>query len=320
MGNPFDDAWRLLKMAAVMPDLTNPNLQRMASDFPLEALQSMLDRDPAINLNLDEKGNPIGGDFFGVPSIGMRGSEATRNVRVPNTNRTVPVPDKPAYLISQFDRSLDPRTLMMLREAGISAHPEILDDGRAMEYAFSMMPNTTRQMIERYAFGPNKDAFMGRDEITTGMDIDRLVNAHGQKFGPNERMVPGSAMEYQTKFPLNSAEMQAAAVMDRDRRLAATKNEGMENKTQAEMRREQMTGPDAERRAREAAETERLIALDRQNESDELFIPKKKEAEPYTGETQMLRDKATKEKPKYVRVGKKNNRRNIKPQARGRKK
>lgn len=306
MGKPFDDAWAILKMAAVLPDFSNPNNQRMASDFPLEALQSMLDRDPAINLNLDDEGNPIGGDFFGVPSIGIRGSEATRNVRVPNTNRTVQVPDKPAYLISQFDRPLDPRSLMMLREAGISAHPEILDDGRAMEYAFSMMPNTTRQMVERYAFGPSKDAFMGRDEITTGMDIDELVNAHGQKFGPNERMVPGSAMEFQSKNQLNSAEKQAAAIMDRDRRLAATKKEGMRNKTPAEVRMEQMTGANAKRRADDAAETERLIDLDRQNESDNFYSEqeqkKRKPSQPYTGETQRLRDMATGDKPKNKRV------------------
>ena len=314
----------MLKMAAVMPDFSNPNYERMASEFPLEALQSMLDRDPAINLNLDDEGNPIGGDFFGVPSIGMRGSEATRNVRMPNTKRTVPVPDQPAYLISQFDRSLDPRTLMMLREAGISAHPEILDDGRAMEYAFSMMPEHTREMVERYAFGPSKDAFMGRDEITTGMDIDRLVHAHGQKFGPNERMVPGSAMEYQSKYPLNSAEKQAAAIMDRDRNLATRRKLARKNKTPAEIRREQMTGPDAERIRQAREDEEKGKARDRQNESDEYYSEQeeknRKPSEPFTGETQRLRDMATRKKPKYVRVRKKTGRRNIKAQARGRKK
>ena len=94
----------------------------------------------------------------------------------------------------------------------------------------------------------------------------------------------------------------------------------MRNKTPAEVRMEQMTGANAKRRADDAAETERLIALDRQNESDELFIPKKKESEPFTGETQRLRDMATRKKPNNVRVRRKNTRRDIKPHRGGRKK
>ena len=51
MGKPFDDAWAMLKMAAVMPDFSNPNYQRMASEFPLEALQYLIRNDRAQNLN-----------------------------------------------------------------------------------------------------------------------------------------------------------------------------------------------------------------------------------------------------------------------------
>ena len=207
--------------------------------------------------------------------------------------------------------------LFRSREAGISAHPERLDDGRVMEYAFSMMPNYTKEMAEKYAFGPSKDAFMGREEKTTGMDIDRLVNAHGQKFAPNERMVSGSAMEYQSKYPLNSAEKQAAAIMDMNRNLATRRRLASEDKTQGEIRRDQMTGPDAERRAREADEAERLDARDVENESDEYYSEQEKKnrkpSEPFTGETQRLRDMANRKKnlDRSSKKSQKKKRRNI---------
>ena len=323
MGNPFDDAWAMLKMAAVMPDFSNSNYQRMASEFPLEALQYLLRNDPAMNLNLDEKGNFTGADYFGPTTEGLRQGQGTRMVTL-DDGREVEVPDVPPYVLANFDRSLSPETLEALRASGFKAHPKRLDRSGTMEYGFSMLPNKTRQMVEELAYRGAEGVPTDQREVTTNEQVGDILYNHRQTFGDNPRVPAKGSMRFQIDNPLTEEEQKGVAVLNRDKSTEKAKKLARENKTQAEIRREQMTGPDAERRAREAAEAERLIALDRQNESDKYYSEQeqknRKPSEPYTIDTKRLRDMATRKNPKNVRVRKKTGRRNIKPYRGGRKK
>jgi len=306
----------MLKMAAVMPDFSNSNYQRMASEFPLEALQYLLRNDPAMNLNLDEQGNPMGADYFGPTTEGLRQGQGTRMVTLDN-GKQVEVPEVPPYVLANFDRALSPETLEALRAAGIKAHVKKLGRRNEREIGFSMLPNMTRQMVEDMAYRGAEGVPTDQREVTTNEQVGDLVHNHRQTFGDNPRVPPKGSMRFQIDNPLTEEEQEGVAVLNRAKSIERAKKLARENKTQAEIRREQMTGPDAERRAREAAEAERLIALDRQNESDKYYSEQeeknRKPSEPYTIDTKRLQNMATRKK-NLDRSGKKSQkkrRRNI---------
>ena len=266
MGKPFDDAWAMLKMAAVMPDFSNPNYQRMASEFPLEALQYLLRNDPAMNLNIDEEGNFAGADYFGPTTEGLRQGQGTRMVTL-DSGKQVEVPEVPPYVLANFDRSLTPETLEALRAAGIKAHTKVLNDGRSKEIGFSMLPNMTREMVEELAYRGAKGVPTDQREATTNMQVGDLVHNHRQTFGDNPRVPPEGSMRFQIDNPLTEEEQQGVAVLDRIRSTERAKQLGREEKTPEQIRAEQEER-DRERREKEAKERRELDERDKERYRD----------------------------------------------------
>ena len=266
MGKPFDDAWAMLKMAAVMPDFSNPNYQRMASEFPLEALQYLLRNDPAMNLNIDEEGNFAGADYFGPTTEGLRQGQGTRMVTL-DSGKQVEVPEVPPYVLANFDRSLTPETLEALRAAGIKAHVKRLGRGNEREIGFSMLPNMTRQMVEDIAYRGAEGVPTDVKEVTTNQQVGDLVHNHGQTFGDNPRVPPEGSMRFQIDNPLTEEEQEGVAVLDRARSTERAKKLGRQEKTPEEIRAEQEER-DRERREKDAKEMRELDERDKERYRD----------------------------------------------------
>ena len=238
MSKPFDDAWAMLKMAAVMPDFSNLNYQRMASEFPLEALQYLLRNDPAMNLNLDEQGNPMGADYFGPTTEGLRQGQGTRMVTL-DSGKQVEVPEAPPYVLANFDRRLTPETLEALRAAGIKAHVKRLGRGNEREIGFSMLPNMTRQMVEDIAYRGAEGVPTDQREVTTNEQVGDLVHNHRQTFGDNPRVPPKGSMRFQIDNPLTEEEQKGVAVLDRIRSTERAKKLARRKMTPEQIRAEQ---------------------------------------------------------------------------------
>ena len=268
MGKPFDDAWAMLKMAAVMPDLTNTYYERMASEFPLEALQYLIRNDPAINLNLNDEGKPEGADYFGPTTEGLRQGQGTRMVTLDNGEQ-VEVPDVPPYVLANFDRPLSPETLEALRAAGITAHVRNLGGRRSKEreIGFAMLPNVTRQMVEDIAYRGAEGVPTDVKEVTTNRQVGDVVYNHGQTFGDNPRMPAKGRMRFQHENPLTEEEQQGVAVLDRIRSTEKSKQLGREEKTPEQIRAEQEE-TDRERREKEAKERRELDERDKERYRD----------------------------------------------------
>lgn len=269
MGKPFDDAWRLLKMAAVMPDLTNPYYERMAGEFPLEALQYLIRNDPAMNLNLDEKGNFMGADYFGPTTEGLRQGQGTRMVTLDN-GKQVEVPDVPPYVLANFDRPLSPETLEALRAAGITAHVKRLGRGDEREIGFAMLPNMTRQMVEDIAYRGAKDVPTDVREVTTNRQVGDVVYNHGQTFGDNPRMPAKGSMRFQNDNPLTEEEQQGVAVLNRIKSTEKSKQLGREEKTLEQIQAEQEE-TDRKRREQDAKERRELDERDKKRQYQTNF-------------------------------------------------
>ena len=264
MGKPFDDAWRLLKMAAVMPDLSNPYYERMASEFPLEALQYLIRNDPAINLNLNDEGKPEGADYFGPTTEGLRQGQGTRMVTL-DDGREVEVPEIPPYLLANFDQPLSPETYEALRAAGIKAHVKKLGRGNEREIGFSMLPNMTRQMVEDIAYRGAEGVPTDQREVTTNEQVGDILYNHRQTFGDNPRMPSEGSMRFQYDNPLTEEEQEGVAVLHRNRSTEKTKKLGMKEKTLEEIRAEQEE-TDRERREEDAKERRELDERDKKRQ------------------------------------------------------
>ena len=264
MGKPFDDAWAMLKMAAVMPDLSNPYYERMASEFPLEALQYLIRNDPAMNYNIDEKGNFTGADYFGPTTEGLRQGQGTRMVTL-DDGREVEVPEVPPYVLANFDRPLSPETLEALRAAGIKAHVKRLGDRRSKEreVGFSMLPNKTRQMVEDIAYRGAEGVPTDQREVTTNEQVGDILYNHRQTFGDNPRMPSEGSMRFQYDNPLTEEEQKGVAVLHRNRSAERAKQLGRQEKTPEEIRAEQEER-DRERREKDAEERRKLIQRDKE--------------------------------------------------------
>jgi hypothetical protein len=268
MGKPFNDAWAMLKMAAVMPDFSNPNYQRMASEFPLEALQYLIRNDPAMNYNIDEKGNFTGADYFGPTTEGLRQGQGTRMVTL-DDGREVEVPEVPPYVLANFDRSLTPETLEALRAAGIKAHVKRLGDRRSKEreVGFSMLPNMTRQMVEELAYRRAKGVPTDQREVTTNEQVGDLVHNHRQTFGDNPRVPPEGSTRFQIDNPLTEEEQEGVAALQAARMVERMKQLGRQEMTPEQIRAEQEER-DRERREKEAKERRELDERDKKRYRD----------------------------------------------------
>ena len=264
MGKPFDDAWAMLKMAAVMPDLSNPYYERMASEFPLEALQYLIRNDPAMNYNIDEKGNFTGADYFGPTTEGLRQGQGTRMVTL-DDGREVEVPEVPPYVLANFDRPLSPETLEALRAAGIKAHVKRLGDRRSKEreVGFSMLPNKTRQMVEDMAYRGAEGVPTDQREVTTNEQVGDILYNHRQTFGDNPRMPSEGSMRFQYDNPLTEEEQKGVAVLHRNRSTERAKQLGRQEMTPEEIRAEQEER-DRERREKDAEEERKLNQRDKE--------------------------------------------------------
>ena len=264
MGKPFDDAWTMLKMAAVMPDLSNPYYERMASEFPLEALQYLIRNDPAMNYNIDEKGNFTGADYFGPTTEGLRQGQGTRMVTL-DDGREVEVPEVPPYVLANFDRPLSPETLEALRAAGIKAHVKRLGDRRSKEreVGFSMLPNKTRQMVEDIAYRGAEGVPTDQREVTTNEQVGDILYNHRQTFGDNPRMPSEGSMRFQYDNPLTEEEQKGVAVLHRNRSAERAKQLGRQEMTPEEIRAEQEER-DRERREKDAEERRKLNQRDKE--------------------------------------------------------
>ena len=264
MGKPFDDAWAMLKMAAVMPDLSNPYYERMASEFPLEALQYLIRNDPAMNYNIDEKGNFTGADYFGPTTEGLRQGQGTRMVTL-DDGREVEVPEVPPYVLANFDRPLSPETLEALRAAGIKAHVKRLGDRRSKEreVGFSMLPNKTRQMVEDIAYRGAEGVPTDQREVTTNEQVGDILYNHRQTFGDNPRMPSEGSMRFQYDNPLTEEEQKGVAVLHRNRSAERAKQLGRQEMTPEEIRAEQEER-DRERREKDAEERRKLNQRDKE--------------------------------------------------------
>jgi len=256
----------MLKMAAVMPDLTNEQYQRMASEFPLEALQYLIRDEPAMNLNLDEQGKPIGGDYFGPTTEGLRQGQGTRMVTLDN-GKEVEVPEVPPYVLANFDRSLTPETLEALRAAGMKAHTKVLNDGRSKEIGFSMLPNMTREMVEELAYRGAKGVPTDQREATTNMQVGDLVHNHRQTFGDNPRVPPEGSTRFQIDNPLTEEEQEGVAALQAARMVERMKQLGRQERTPEEIQAEQEER-DRERREKEAKERRELDERDKKRYRD----------------------------------------------------
>lgn len=264
MGKPFDDAWTMLKMAAVMPDLSNPYYERMASEFPLEALQYLIRNDPAMNYNIDEKGNFTGADYFGPTTEGLRQGQGTRMVTL-DDGREVEVPEVPPYVLANFDRPLSPETLEALRAAGIKAHVKRLGDRRSKEreVGFSMLPNKTRQMVEDMAYRGAEGVPTDQREVTTNEQVGDILYNHRQTFGDNPRMPTEGSMRFQYDNPLTEEEQKGVAVLHRNRSAERAKQLGRQEMTPEEIRAEQEER-NRERREKDAEERRKLNQRDKE--------------------------------------------------------
>ena len=264
MGKPFDDAWAMLKMAAVMPDLSNPYYERMASEFPLEALQYLIRNDPAMNYNIDEKGNFTGADYFGPTTEGLRQGQGTRMVTL-DDGREVEVPEVPPYVLANFDRPLSPETLEALRAAGIKAHVKRLGDRRSKEreVGFSMLPNKTRQMVEDMAYRGAEGVPTDQREVTTNEQVGDILYNHRQTFGDNPRMPTEGSMRFQYDNPLTEEEQKGVAVLHRNRSAERAKQLGRQEMTPEEIRAEQEER-NRERREKDAEERRKLNQRDKE--------------------------------------------------------
>jgi len=264
MGKPFDDAWTMLKMAAVMPDLSNPYYERMASEFPLEALQYLIRNDPAMNYNIDEKGNFTGADYFGPTTEGLRQGQGTRMVTL-DDGREVEVPEVPPYVLANFDRPLSPETLEALRAAGIKAHVKRLGDRRSKEreVGFSMLPNKTRQMVEDMAYRGAEGVPTDQREVTTNEQVGDILYNHRQTFGDNPRMPSEGSMRFQYDNPLTEEEQKGVAVLHRNRSAERAKQLGRQEMTPEEIRAEQEER-NRERREKDAEERRKLNQRDKE--------------------------------------------------------
>lgn len=264
MGKPFDDAWTMLKMAAVMPDLSNPYYERMASEFPLEALQYLIRNDPAMNYNIDEKGNFTGADYFGPTTEGLRQGQGTRMVTL-DDGREVEVPEVPPYVLANFDRPLSPETLEALRAAGIKAHVKRLGDRRSKEreVGFSMLPNKTRQMVEDIAYRGAEGVPTDQREVTTNEQVGDILYNHRQTFGDNPRMPSEGSMRFQYDNPLTEEEQKGVAVLHRNRSAERAKQLGRQEMTPEEIRAEQEER-NRERREKDAEERRKLNQRDKE--------------------------------------------------------
>ena len=264
MGKPFDDAWTMLKMAAVMPDLSNPYYERMASEFPLEALQYLIRNDPAMNYNIDEKGNFTGADYFGPTTEGLRQGQGTRMVTL-DDGREVEVPEVPPYVLANFDRPLSPETLEALRAAGIKAHVKRLGDRRSKEreVGFSMLPNMTRQMVEDIAYRGAEGVPTDQREVTTNEQVGDILYNHRQTFGDNPRMPSEGSMRFQYDNPLTEEEQKGVAVLHRNRSAERAKQLGRQEMTPEEIRAEQEER-NRERREKDAEERRKLNQRDKE--------------------------------------------------------
>ena len=252
----------MLKMAAVMPDLTNEQYQRMASEFPLEALQYLIRDDPAMNLNLDEKGNFTGADYFGPTTEGLRQGQGTRMVTL-DDGREVEVPEVPPYVLANFDQPLSPETYEALRAAGIKAHVKKLGRGNEREIGFSMLPSKTRQMVEDMAYRGAKGVPTDQREVTTNEQVGDILYNHRQTFGDNPRMPSEGSMRFQYDNPLTEEEQEGVAVLHRNRSAEKTKKLGMEKKTPEEIQAEQEE-MFREQREKDAEEERKLKERDRE--------------------------------------------------------
>lgn len=259
----------MLKMAAVMPDFSNPNYQRMASQFPLEALQYVIRDEPAINLNLDEQGKPIGADYFGPTTEGLRQGQGTRMVTLDN-GKQVEVPEAPPYVLANFDRSMTPETLEALRAAGMKAHVKRLGRGNEREIGFSMLPNMTREMVEELAYRGAKGVPTDQREATTNMQVGDLVHNHRQTFGDNPRVPPEGSTRFQIDNPLTEEEQKGVAVLDRIRSTERAKKLARREMTPEQIRAEQEE-MFREKREKDAKDMRELDERDKKRQYEQDF-------------------------------------------------